>query len=141
MMASTFLAKRYALLLCYLVLFVSEHEEQNDNLEQIYALWLRMRPSRSTFAALVRDMHDVGWIEKRPGSKRSAFELVVHKTKILDVLQMKPTVSLRRTWAYQEGLFDFKAFKADSNQPLDSTSRMANRWTLQDDLNRFHYPS
>lgn len=140
MKTSTFISKRYAVLLCYLLILVADSDVDQLNLEKIYSLWKRANPSRSTFANLITDLSDLGWIEKKPGVKRSSFELKIHKSIIRDALQLKPNVNLRQTWAYSEDIFDFERIGYRASAATSQPSRMAKRWTLQEELNKFLYP-
>lgn len=140
MNASTFLSKRYSLILCYLMLMIDQMEDQALNLEKIYALWLKSRPSRSTFATLITDMNDLGWIDKREGTKRSAFELRIDAKAIRDALQMRPALNFKRTWLFAESVFDFDKIEIFRVKGVIEGSRMSKRWTMQEELNSFLYP-
>ena len=140
MRASIFLSKRYSLFLCYLLLYIDSFDDVVLNLEKIYAIWLKSRPSKTTFATLISDMDDLGWIDKQEGAKRSSFVLKIKRKKILDALQMKPSFNFKRSWIYEEGLFDFEAMEAIGVKGAVKGSRMSKRWTLQEELNRFLYP-
>lgn len=141
MKVSTFISKRYALLLCYLVLLIAETKGKNFNLEKVYSLWLKSRPSRTTFANLIGDLKELQWVEKSRGLKRSAYELKIDKKAILEALQLKPNFNLRRTWVYEEGIFDVQRLSTDAlAEEAKAASRMSTRWNLQEELNEFLYP-
>ena len=110
------------------------------NLEKIYALWLKSRPSRSTFATLITDMNDLGWIDKREGTKRSAFELRIDAKAIRYALQMRPALNFKRTWLFAESVFDFDKIEIYRVKGVIEGSRMSKRWTMQEELNSFLYP-
>ena len=140
MSASIFLSKRYSLTLCYLILIIEEMDDQALNLESIHALWLKSRPSRSTFATLIKDMNDLGWIDKREGTKRSAFELRIDAKAIRDALQMRPALNFKRTWLFAESVFDFDKIEIYRGRGAAQDLSRSRRWTLQEELNSLLYP-
>ena len=101
-----FLSKRYAALLAYFLTGLSQYET-TWGMEPIYSAWRRQRPSRSTFASLIDDLHELGWIRKTPSpEKRSAFVIIIQPDLLRQGLMLPSDLDIRGSWMFTGGTFD-----------------------------------
>lgn len=101
-----FLSKRYAALLAFFLTGLSQCET-TWGMEQIYGAWRRQRPSRSTFANLIDDLHELGWIIKTPSpEKRSAFVVIIQPELLRRGLMLPLDLDMRGSWIFTGGTFD-----------------------------------
>ena len=100
------LSKRYAVLTCYLLLAVDQHEF-GHTLEALYATWKINKPSRSAFVNLIAELEEIGWITKVEGKKKSARKLVIDSQAIREALLLEPNLNIYETWLFTSGVFDF----------------------------------
>ena len=92
-----FLSKRYGALLAYFLTGLSQYD----------SAWRRQRPSRTTFASLIDDLHELGWIKKTPSpEKRSAFVIIIPPDLLRQGLMLPSDLDIRGSWMFTGGTFD-----------------------------------
>ena len=100
------LSKRYAALLAYFLAGLSQYKS-TWGLELIYGAWRRQRPSRSTFASLIDDQHELGWIRKMPSpEKRSAYVIIIQPYLLRQGLMLPLDLDIQGSWMFTGGTFD-----------------------------------
>ena len=110
--AEVFLTKRYSVLLCHLIMAIDERVK-DCTLEELYSVWVRSRPSRSAFVSLVNELEKLGWIRKRPGTKKSARNLDVDQDVMRRALLISPQQDMSSGWLFDRGVFDDKMLLAN----------------------------
>jgi len=110
---SHFFGKKYSYLVCLLLVYVAKYGLRGSTQDAIYDAWRKNKPSRSTFTNLLKDLEQIGIIERRQGRKKSSVEIKVLSNQLIYFVGLKPLEEFipSNCWVFQTGTFDPDAFQ------------------------------
>ena len=85
-----FFGKKHSYLLCLLLVYVAKYGLRGSTQDAIYDAWRKNKPSRSTFTNLLKDLEQIGIIERGQGRKKSSVEIKVLSNQLVYFAALKP---------------------------------------------------
>lgn len=108
-----FFGKKHSYLLCLLLVYVAKYGLRGSTQDAIYDAWRKNKPSRSTFTNLLKDLEQIGIIERGQGRKKSSVEIKVLSNQLVYFAALKPLEEFipSNCWVFLTGTFDPDAFQ------------------------------
>lgn len=108
-----FFGKKHSYLLCLLLVYVAKYGLRGSTQDAIYDAWRKNKPSRSTFTNLLKDLEQIGIIERGQGRKKSSVEIKVLSNQLVYFAGLKPLEEFipLNCWVFLTGTFDPDAFQ------------------------------
>lgn len=108
-----FFGKKHSYLLCLLLVYVAKYGLRGSTQDAIYDAWRKNKPSRSTFTNLLKDLEQIGIIERGQGRKKSSVEIKVLSNQLVYFAGLKPLEEFipSNCWVFLTGTFDPDAFQ------------------------------
>ena len=111
------LKKKHSYLICQMLVYIDKFERGAATQEEVYMAWLRHKPSRLAFMNLMKEIEDLGWIKRIPGSKKSSKALEIDGETIIHFLGLQPVddFEFEDSWIFQAAIFDIGFFTDAGN--------------------------
>lgn len=84
------ISRKYGVLTAMLLCYVAEFDTEHWNIDKIYSVWRKNKPSRSTFSQILSEMEALNWIDKELGAKKSEVYIFVDRAKIIAEVGLLP---------------------------------------------------
>ena len=100
--------------MCLLLVYVAKYGLRASTQEGIYDAWRKNKPSRTTFSKLIKELEEIGVIERVRGRKKSSIQVKIDQARLIHFVGLKPLEEFipENCWVFKTGTFSVDAFQA-----------------------------